>query len=107
MELECIYGRTQDFVYNYKKEKVLLTAIIFGLHYQAFNRIIRWQLEQREYGRLTAYIVPSDNYTKRDEEEIKKVFGEQVGIDIEFVYVDELSLTKRGKLNFLLQRICD
>lgn len=107
VELECIYGRTQDFVYNYKKEKVLLTAIIFGLHYQAFNRIIRWQLEQREYGRLTAYIVPSDNYTKRDEEEIKKVFGEQVGIDIEFVYVDELSLTKRGKLNFLLQRICD
>lgn len=105
IELETIYGRTQDFVYNYKKEKVLLTAIIFGLHYKAFNHIIRWQMEQREYGKIIAYIVPTGDWSERDEQEIAEVFREQVGMDVEFKYVETLNLTKRGKLSFLIQSI--
>lgn len=105
IKLENVYGRTQDVVYNYNKEKVLLTAIIFGLHYQAFDRIVRWQLEQKEYGKVTVYIIPSKSYTKEDESEIRTVFKEQVGVDLQFVYVDSLPLTERGKAKFLIQRI--
>ena len=52
-----------------------------------------------------AYIVPTSDWTQSDEKEIEEVFREQVGMDVEFRYVETLSLTKRGKLSFLIQRI--
>lgn len=103
--LNKVYGRTQDFVYNGKKEQSLLTAIIFGLHYSAFNHIIRWQIEQFEYGVIQFHIIPSESFTSGDEEEIRKTFREQADIEAQFTYVKELPVTPRGKSKLLIQHL--
>jgi phenylacetate-CoA ligase len=105
--LDRIEGRTQDYVLNYKKQKVFLTAITFGQHYESFRVIKKWQIVQREYGKVLFYIIPDIGFSRENEREISNKFKNIAGIDAEFVYVNNIPLNKNGKFSFLIQNLSD
>ncbi|MBC8432922.1 MAG: phenylacetate--CoA ligase family protein [Desulfobacterales bacterium] len=105
VKLRKIIGRTQDFIYTIDKEKVALTAIIFGQHYRAFKNIERWQLEQNIPGEIIVRIVKGQTFSNTDEQEIKSKFKTICNVNVDCEYVDCISLTNRGKFKFLIQNI--
>lgn len=105
VKLKKIYGRTQDYIYTSDKEKVLLTAIIFGRHYKAFDNIIKWQIIQDTPGEITFKIIKSESFSKKDEKEIFDNFHSIAKVKSKFEYVESLQLTNSGKSKFLVQNL--
>ncbi len=105
VRLARIEGRTQDFVIRGDGQKVGLTALIFGCHYHAFGHIKRWQLHQREPGEVIVRVVRDAGYGDEDEEEIRRNFAAIAGIATRFEYVDDVSLTPRGKSRMIVQEL--
>lgn len=102
--LTTIIGRKQDFIYDIKKRRINITALIFGQHFHAFENIVRWQIIQLEFGKVEIKIIKSDCYTERDELEIKKQFF-LMGFEIVFFYVNDIPLTPRGKYRLVKQML--
>jgi len=105
--LKRIEGREQEYIVTKDNRIVSLTGLIFGLHFSAFERIKQMQLVQEKKGSIIINIVKADNYSRKDEEEIKAKLQYAVGgtLDIEFNYVDDIERTKRGKHKFLIQKL--
>lgn len=103
--LNKVQGRTQDIIYTFSKTTVFLTALIFGLHYQAFAHISKWKIIQKEYGKVIFQIVKGAGYSEKDEEELRESFFRNAGIETKFEYVEDIELTKRGKSVFLDQQL--
>jgi phenylacetate-CoA ligase len=103
--LNSVLGRTQDYIYNIEREKVLLTALIFGQHFHALGKIQRWQIEQFEYGKVVMHIIPTSNYSSSDEDEIRQLFLEKGHVECIFDYVDTIPTTMRGKSMMLNQHL--
>jgi phenylacetate-CoA ligase len=82
-----------------------LTALIFGQHLKAFKNIKKWQLVQNEIGKVIINIIKSEDYMHEDENDILIKFTAVAKFDLEFNYVDDIQLTKRGKHLFLIQNI--
>ncbi|MHC0036436.1 phenylacetate--CoA ligase family protein [Pseudoneobacillus sp. C159] len=107
VRLRRIFGRTQDYIYTYNMEKVLLTALVFGRHYKAFDSIDKWQIVQNKPGEIIFKIIKNPNFSSEDEEELKENFYDIAKIKTSFEYVDSLPLTQRGKSKFLIQNISE
>jgi len=105
VRLGKIIGRTQDFVITETREKIALTALIFGQHYHAFKNIQKWQLHQDAPGKVIIKLIKGETFSEEDEVEIRGKFKNICGIDTEFEYVDSIPLTPRGKFQFLVQNI--
>ncbi len=105
VKFKSIYGRSQDFILSKKRQKIYLTALIFGQHLKAFANITKWQIEQEEIGLIKIRIIKGRNYSYIDEKEIEEKIKSATEIDIIFEYVDNIDQTKRGKHLFLIQKI--
>lgn len=105
VKLGEIFGRSQDFIWSKKKQKVWLTALIFGQHFKAFKNIIKWQLRQDAVGAVAIKIVRGYDYGSIDEREIIEKFQSSADILVSFEYVDAIPTTKAGKHLFLLQNV--
>ncbi len=103
--LEKITGRSQDFIIGNNNVKTALTALIFGQHYKAFKNIIKWQIIQDIPGIVQIKIVRGLNFSQIDEDEIRLKFKMICNIEVSFLYVNEIALSKRGKFQFLIQKI--
>ena len=103
--LKKVLGRTADYVVGYDNEKVLLTALVFGQHYNAFSRINRWQIIQDLPGIVKIIIDKSNEFTLKDEEEISKTFYKVGKVKVEFDYGYNFIKTKAGKMKFVVQNI--
>ncbi|MGJ7920803.1 hypothetical protein [Neobacillus sp. LXY-4] len=103
--LDSVLGRTQDYIYSVNEEKVLLTALIFAQHFKALGNIERWQIEQFEYGKVVMHIIPTNNYSSSDENEIRQLFWEKGHVECVFNYVDAIPTTMRGKSMMLVQHL--
>ncbi|NDC29382.1 MAG: phenylacetate--CoA ligase family protein [Bacteroidetes bacterium] len=103
--LNKVLGRTADYVVGYENEKVLLTALVFGQHYNAFSRINRWQIIQDLPGIVKIIIDKSNEFTLKDEEEISKTFYKVGKVKVEFDYGYNFIKTKAGKMKFVVQNI--
>lgn len=103
--LNKVMGRSQDYLINRNKEKVLLTALIFAQHLIALGHIYKWQLEQFEPGIVVAYIIKGVGYTSNDEKEIEKLFNDIGNINVKINYVESIILTPRGKSKLLVQHL--
>lgn len=99
--LNKVWGRAQETIYSYSKRPVLLTG--WSYHYHAFLHIRKWKLIQKEYGKVIICIVKTPEYTDEDEKEIRYSYKQNAGVDIEFVYMDDIELTRSGKSIFLDQ----
>ncbi len=100
--LSTLLGRTIDYIYNNKGEKVYTVGFIFGGHLKAFNSIRNWQIEQNEKGRLLIRIVKGEDFNKEKEHDLHNFFTRN-DFDIEINYVEEIPRTQRGKQLFLIQ----
>lgn len=102
--LKSFEGREQDIIFTKDKERVLLTAAIFGQHFHSFKHIIKWQISQSEFGKISFSIIPSGEFSKGDEDEIRSKF-KIFNIEVEIRIVEELEKTRLGKVKFLVQNI--
>lgn len=102
--LSSLMGRTVDFIYNTKGEKVYTVGFIFGGHLNAFNYIKSWQIEQNEIGKILLRIVKTPEYSQETENEISNFF-ETNNFKVNIIYVNGIPKTKRGKMRFLIQHI--
>lgn len=107
VRLRRIMGRTQDYIYTKDMEKILLTAIVFGRHYKAFNHIEKWQIEQESPGEVIFKIIKNEDFSQEDQIELQDNFYNIANIKVYFEFVEDLPLTKRGKSKLLIQNLPD
>lgn len=100
-----ILGRKQDYLISKNRQKVSLAPLTIGQHLSAFGKISNWQFIQEEVGKVRIKIVKLPGYSHKDEAEIKEKIGNTINIDLQFDYVDEITLTRTGKHLFLVQEI--
>ncbi|MBO0592818.1 phenylacetate--CoA ligase family protein [Cellulophaga sp. E16_2] len=105
IHFKSIFGRTQDYILTKDNDKVYLTALIFGQHLKAFSNIYKWQIIQNQTGVIDINIIKGNEYSISDEVEIREKITEVTDIEINFMYVNNIPKTKRGKHLFLIQRI--
>ncbi|WP_339225697.1 hypothetical protein NYE80_27420 [Paenibacillus sp. FSL H7-0357] len=105
VRLKRILGRTQDYIYTENMDKVLLTAIVFGRHYKAFDHIEKWQIVQNTPGVIVFRIIKNERFSQEDQIELHDNFYDIAKIKTYFEFVIELPLTKRGKSKLLIQNI--
>ena len=105
LHLKRIMGRTQDYIVNRNGDKVLLTALIFGQHFEALGKIVKWQIEQFDQGVVTMHIIRGNDYSDSDELQIGTIFDKVGNVDVIFDYVTEIDRTGRGKSPMLVQHI--
>jgi phenylacetate-CoA ligase len=103
--LNKILGRSADYLVNWNNEKVLLTALIFGQHFDAFSKIKRWQFIQNQTGIVNVLIDKGHGYSYIDENEIAKFFFDVGKIKTNFQYDLGFVKTKAGKTKFVIQNI--
>jgi phenylacetate-CoA ligase len=103
--LKKITGRTQDFLIDKYGTRVPVTGLVFGQHFHAFGKISKWQLIQEERGKIEVLIVRSETYSKKDEQEILTKLSEGGRFVAKIRYVDEINLTQRGKMTFVVNRL--
>ena len=107
VRLKRIVGRTQDYIYTKRGDRLALTALIFGQHYRAFNHIVKWQLYQTVPGEVTVRIVKGTRFSTADEDEIRSKFWDIAEVAVHFEFLDAIPLTRSGKFMFLVQKISD
>lgn len=100
-----IMGRNQDYIVTESGDKLYLTALIFGQHLHAFKNIIQWQMVQNSVGVVVLKIVKGYDYSHEDENEIRDNFHNVAMLIVDFIYVESIPLTQRGKHLFLIQNI--
>ena len=105
IELSQLKGRSQDIIYTKDGNKVLITALIFGQHINAFKNIREWQLYQDELGKVVITIVKGDEYSSLDEKDILENFLNASDFQLEFNYTEKITKTKSGKHLFVIQKI--
>ena len=98
-----IYGREQDFLYDINGNRVYLIGIIYGGHNKYLNVIKEWQITQNEYGKALAKIIKCDSFTDDDAKELKESFHNNYKIEVNIKYVNNIELTKNGKVKFIIQ----
>lgn len=105
VRLKTIYGRSQDFIISKERQKIYLTALIFGQHMRAFANIAKWQIVQNSIGTIEIKIIKGNNYSTDDEKEILDKIKRVSDLDISFDYVKSIPITGRGKHLFFVQNI--
>jgi len=103
--LKSVVGRTQDYVLGPDRQKTPITGIVFGLHYKAFKNIVKWQVEQSVPGEVVFTIRRGQEYSSRDEQEIRDIFRSQAGVYSLFRYIEDFDgKTPHGKFRFFIQK---
>jgi len=106
--LAQVQGRTYEYVINSEGNKISLTGLVFGQHFEAFTHIKKMQLHQREAGKIRIKIVPGQGYSSINEVEITQKISAASNGKVEVVsfdYVDDIPLTEGGKHKFLIREI--
>ncbi len=106
--LKQVSGRAQYFIYTREMTPVPATAIIFGQHFAAFERVRGIQLVQEEPGDLLVRIIQGDHFSEKDEREIldKMRHSVDLKLDVRFEYRRELPCNQAGKVEFVIQNVC-
>lgn len=104
VKIDKLMGRVGDYLVNKNGEHIPIVGNV-GIHYLSCrSKIIQYQIEQNYAGRVIFRIVKKDNWNKDDEAEIHQLLG-KLDIIADIVYMDEISVTKRGKERLVIQRL--
>lgn len=102
--LNKLIGRTQDYILNKENKKLYIIVGEFSECFlPAINNVKYWQAIQSQAGTMILKIVPKDNYSKKDENEIREVMNKSKVEITDFQYVDEIPLTKSGKRKYIIR----
>lgn len=100
-----ITGHRDGFLYG--KNGELLSGASLEVHSDLIEKIISYQLVQREKGKLIVIYIPGKEFEKNDEESFRRLFQDKVGgaLDVEIKGVQEMILTKRSKFKLIVQEL--
>lgn len=102
--LKKIIGRTQDYIFDSKNNKIMVVGLIHGSHSKIFEDIYRWQILQYKIGEIDILIQVRDSWNKNSLLRLHKMFnGLNVKINVE--YTDKFVLSKIGKQKLVVQKI--
>jgi phenylacetate-CoA ligase len=96
-----------DYVVTRSGQRVSLTALIFGQHFHAFQRITKVQLRQHRPGECELAVIRTPDFNAADEAEMRARLVGCVGdeLAVTFRYIAEIPLSAGGKHRFLIQDI--
>lgn len=103
-----VEGRTYEYVITRGGNKVSLTGLIFGQHFDSFGHIAKMQIYQNTPGKVEVRIIPGAGYsTEKCESEITGGIRHAVGdeIAVTFSYPNDIPPTEFGKHRFLIQEV--
>lgn len=101
-----IIGRDREYVITKSKKIITLTALIFAQHFYAFDRIMDMQIIQNAVGEIVVRILPKNNFSSSDEEEIYMKVKAAADNDLDIrIAKGEPEKTVRGKKLFLIQKL--
>lgn len=101
-----IYGHwDKELLIGKNNEKVSIASINF--HNKVFNKIKIYQFEQFVVGTVNLNIVEDEKLSEKDKREIINIINTKLKniLDVEIKIVKNISLTKRGKHNKIVQHI--
>ncbi|NLZ29186.1 MAG: phenylacetate--CoA ligase family protein, partial [Methanomicrobiales archaeon] len=103
--LERVEGRLQDFIVTSNHRLISMTAV--NMHSDVFDNVLQLQFCQEKAGEVLLRVIKKPGYNDRDTryilEELDKKFGGDVDVTIHFV--TEIPRTRRGKYQFLVQKL--
>lgn len=102
VRIASIEGRQQDYLQTSDGKKVMLTGLV---NVRAFCRVRRWQIVQNEPDKVRVNIVKDEGFSDADALDIINAFRDLYGVDAEISYVDQIPLTRSGKLRLLVQNV--
>lgn len=104
---ERVEGRKHEYVVGAESQIVSLTAFIFGQHYEAFDRISRIQVVQREPQVLTIRLVVTPEWSVEDGNQLKGEMLNALGGNwkLKIELTDQMELTPSGKHKFVVQHL--
>ncbi|MBQ8679073.1 MAG: hypothetical protein IJ530_04850 [Treponema sp.] len=102
--LSGLKGRKGEYIVG-KNSKIIQLVGFIDIHYlKCKDKILSYQIEQNEPGKVVFRIVKSYDWTAIDEEEIRKLLAIRE-IDVDFEYPKEIPLTSKGKRKNIIQNI--
>lgn len=105
--IKRIEGRDHEYIVTRDGRVVSLTGLIHGQHFLAFSKIKKLQFYQRQKGEIEIRIVKNPGFSVRDETEISRGIMKCLiqGIELKFVYLNDIPVSTRGKHKFLIQEV--
>jgi phenylacetate-CoA ligase len=105
LRVKSIEGRRQEMIVGKGGNLISMTAI--NMHSNVFDNVHQFQFYQDLPGEITLRIVRKGSYSDVDEKNILQALREKLKdhFKIQLRYVDQITLSARGKVGFLDQRI--
>lgn len=94
-------GRIGDIVIDRNGAGIALTALIFGRHHAAFNKVRHVQVRQTAHGKIELLVVPGTE-TLTAGELMKDFDFSNVALDVSLVLMDTPVRTNSGKIRLLV-----
>jgi phenylacetate-CoA ligase len=103
--LESIQGRSFDIIKAPNGNRI--GGTFWTLALRSVPGIDNFQIEQNTIGTLKVKLVTNNNFTNKTETKIAHIIKEKCGneMEIKFVYVNSIALTKSGKRKFVISKI--
>lgn len=103
--IEIIGHNDSQVLIGKNNERISISSLNF--HSNEFNKIIQYQFEQWEKGKVNLNLLLEKNLTNEELFNINKALSKKIKgvLDIKIKFVDEIILTKRGKVNLIIQHI--
>lgn len=117
IDYRCACGRNWDRFRNVeghrKQEMVIgktgarISIAALNMHGALFDKVIRYQYYQDTPGICELRLMVAPDFTEHHKKEIQKAYFAKVGSELEMkaIVVDEIPLTARGKLKFLVSKL--
>jgi phenylacetate-CoA ligase len=102
-----VEGRVQHVIISKDGRIIPLTALVFGQHLAAFNKIEGMQLFQEKPGEAEIRIIRGKNFTSGDEKELLNQLSYATKFTVVFTisYYNKLERSLSGKQKFLIQNL--
>ncbi len=102
-----VEGRVQHMIVSRDGRIIPLTALVFGQHLQAFNKVEKMQLEQWHPGEVNVKLIKGTNFNAEDVQILiqQLTSASENTILFSVSFHDELERTSAGKHKFLLQHL--
>ena len=101
IDFQISSGRDGDYVLDRNRNKIYLTALIFGRHHAIFDYVQHIQIKQVDIGKVVLYITTNDDYTNKFL--LDKMDLSNVALDFTIEIVSSPLKTAAGKVPLLIK----
>ncbi|NVO02104.1 MAG: phenylacetate--CoA ligase family protein [Bacteroidetes bacterium] len=102
-----VEGRVQNMIVSQDSRIIPLTALVFGQHLLAFNKIEKMQLFQCEKGIVEVRLIKGLRFTDEDVDILRNQLSKATNnkVEFNFSFHENLERTATGKHKFLIQEL--